>query len=84
MQVKILKFKASWCQPCKMLTQVIAGIELPDHVKVEEIDVDEHPDLAQKYNIRNIPVLVKLEDGVETGRKIGSMSATQFENFVGI
>jgi thioredoxin 1 len=80
---KVLKFHATWCNPCKMLSDTIAGItqELP--VELENIDIDENTEMANKFNIRSIPALVLLdENGVETHRKIGGMTKTAFMEFI--
>ncbi len=41
---KVLKFSASWCGPCKMLSKTIEGIETD--VVIEEVDIDEQSELA--------------------------------------
>ena len=52
-------FTASWCAPCqsmKSTTWADRGVDaaLRDYVPVK-VDIDEHPDLAQKYNVSSIP-----------------------------
>lgn len=56
--IKILKFSASWCNPCKALAKQLNGITLP----ITSYDVDEHEDLVEKYNIRNVPTLIFVND----------------------
>jgi thioredoxin 1 len=77
---ELLKFSASWCGPCKMLSKVIEGTDLG--VPIKEIDIDEQFELANTYQIRNVPTLVLLEDGKEIKRKSGVMQATQLKEFV--
>ena len=84
--MKLLKFHATWCQPCKMLSVVIneskADIESL-MVQIEEIDVDQNMELAKKYNIRGVPTLVMVEDsGQEARRKSGYMSNDELIRFV--
>ena len=52
--VKLFRFTAHWCNPCKMLAKVLEqeGIDIPT------IDVDENKELAAKYGIRSIPAIV--------------------------
>ena len=39
---------------------------------VQKINVDDNPDLASKYNIRNVPTVVALgNSGEEISRKVG-------------
>lgn len=66
---KILKFSATWCQPCKMLTQSLKNVDLS--VPVEETDIDENRDLAIKFGIRGVPTLVYVRDDVEVARLVG-------------
>jgi thiol:disulfide interchange protein len=55
-------FTASWCVPCqsmKSTTWADRGVDaaLRDYVPVK-VDVDEHPDLAQKYNVTAMPTFL--------------------------
>jgi len=66
---KVLKFSASWCGPCKMLSKILSTIESP--VEIQEVDVDANRELAVQYNVRGVPLLVMLEDDVEIKRLAG-------------
>ena len=79
--MKVLKFEASWCSPCKMLKEVIKNIETD--VVIESVDIDENQDLALKYNIRSVPTCVIVDDeGNEVSRHIGMMSKDKFLEFI--
>lgn len=60
----LLDFYANWCMPCKMLSPVIEELssELTD-AKVGKVNVDEEPELAEKFRVMSIPTLVALKDG---------------------
>lgn len=79
MSTKILKFYAPWCKPCAALAEVIENSEVD--VPIESIDVDEQPNIAHQYNVRGLPTLVRLKDGVVDGVKAGMMSLQQYEAF---
>ena len=66
--MKLMKFSASWCGPCKMLSKVMDGVDLGD-VQLMNIDIDENSDLAVQYGIRGVPTMVLLDaDDKEIGR----------------
>jgi len=80
MSKKILKFAASWCQPCKMLSKTIEGMTI--ETPIEEIDIDEQEELAIQYQIRSVPTLVMLDDDKEVKRVTGMQSSTQLEAWI--
>ena len=69
MNKKVLRFTASWCQPCKMLAKTLEGI--PTDYPIEVIDIDENQELSIQYGVRGVPTLVMLQDDVETKRVVG-------------
>ena len=77
--LKLLKFGASYCAPCRSLTPILE--ELKDKVTIEDIDVDEvDPVVLTNYKIRNIPVLIITKDNVEVWRHVGGISKVDLEN----
>lgn len=77
---KIKKFSGAWCGPCRVLKQ---NLESFTRVPVEEIDVDENPDETTKYKIRNIPVLIYLdENGEELERTVGLQTLDQINAII--
>lgn len=77
---KVLKFSASWCGPCKMLSKTIEGIETD--VVIEEVDIDEQSELAVEYGIRGVPTLVMLDENVEVKRSVGNLTKQQLESWL--
>ena len=78
---QLLKFSATWCAPCKALSENIKHVDMGD-VEFKEIDIDENLDVAKQYGIRGVPTLVLLEDGEEIGRKSGVHTASVIEEFI--
>ena len=60
----LLDFWASWCAPCRMVAPIVEEIagERGD-IKVGKINVDEDPELANKFSIMSIPTLVVMKNG---------------------
>jgi len=72
MTLKVIKFEADWCGPCKALTPVwntIAG-STPG-VDFEVVDIDKKPDMATAMSIKSIPTLVFLKDGMVIDTMVG-------------
>lgn len=78
--MEILRFTAEWCSPCKMLAKNIE--ELKPDVKITVVDIDEHIVKAQKYNIRSVPTMIAVHEGMEIGRKSGIMSVNQLKEWI--
>jgi thioredoxin 1 len=70
--LKVLKFSASWCGPCKQLTPIFNQVksEVSD-VAFQEVDVDAESSLAIQYKVRGVPTIVIEKDGQEVKRIVG-------------
>jgi thioredoxin 1 len=76
--MKLLKFHATWCAPCKMLSKTLSTIELP--FELVDIDIDENIEQAQKYNVRGVPTLVLVDDeGKAVTTHVGAITKEQFQ-----
>ena len=60
----LLDFYADWCGPCRMVSPIVDEIaeENPQYT-VGMINVDDEPELAEKYGVFSIPTLVALKNG---------------------
>ena len=63
-QKVIIDFYADWCGPCKVFSPIFEKVsqELED-VKFVRVNVDEEPELANKYMAYSIPYIVVIENG---------------------
>ena len=78
---KVIRFTASWCQPCKMLASIIE--EIDTNIPIEVIDIDANQDVAIEFGIRGVPTLVKIdENGNVTGRLVGLNTKNLIEEFI--
>ena len=72
----VVKCSAEWCSPCKALAKTLDRLE-PQYPNVNfiHVDVEESPELAQEFQIQNIPVMVFISaDGEIVNRTVGLMS----------
>ena len=68
----LVDFWATWCMPCKMLAPVIEEIAAEaDGYKVGKVDVDQEPELAQKYRIMSIPSILVFKNGKVAASTVG-------------
>lgn len=77
---KVLRFTASWCSPCKMLSKTLD--EIQPTIPFEVIDIDVHPDVAAEYGIRSIPTMVMLRDTIELKRLTGIKTKEQITEWL--
>lgn len=74
----LIDFYADWCGPCRMVGPIIEEIaEERDDVIVGKINVDNDPELAERFNVFNIPTIVVLKDGEEVDRLMGARPKAQ-------
>ena len=74
----LLKFSADWCGPCKMISPMVEKVCDDVKIVVASIDVEESPNLTEKFAIYSVPCLVLFGSGKEIARVVGSQSESQF------
>lgn len=81
--MKIKKYSAVWCQPCKTVSKSLDLISKEKGIEIEEIDIDEKPELAKQHKIMSLPTLILVNDNdLEIGRKVGSISLEQIRKWI--
>jgi thioredoxin 1 len=58
--MKLIKFEASWCQPCKMLARTLEDVTLP--WPIVPVDIDENQEAAITYGVRGVPTMLLLDE----------------------
>ena len=69
----LLDFYANWCGPCKMVSPIVDKIaeEHPEYL-VGKVNVDDEPELARKFHVASIPLLVVMRDGEVVDSVVGA------------
>ena len=80
----LLDFYADWCGPCKMLVHVLHEIaeENAGALKVGKINVDEQMELAMRFQVSSIPMLVVFKDGKAVAKSVGYRSKPEIAAMV--
>ena len=69
----LLDFYADWCGPCKMLAPVLHELaeESAGTLKVGKVNVDEQMELAMRFQVSSIPMLVVFKNGKAVAKSVG-------------
>ncbi len=80
----LIDFWAEWCGPCKMIAPLLdeMAAEYADRMAVMKLNIDENPNVPQKFGIRSIPTLMLFKDGTVHAQKLGAMSKSQLTEFL--
>ena len=79
----LVDFWASWCGPCKMVAPVLEEIagEVTD-VKIAKVNVDEQPELSQKFQVMSIPTLILFKEGKVVNTTVGAQPKEDLVRFI--
>lgn len=81
----ILKFYATWCNPCKAITSSINKIVTSgefDEVTWVEADVEFYGVLAGQFGVKTVPTLIFYKDGKEIRKEKGSRTAAELTKII--
>ena len=80
----LLDFWATWCGPCRMIAPVVEEIAAErSDIVVGKVNVDEQPELAQKFQIMSIPTLIVIKNGKITAQKVGVQPKAVIQAMIG-
>ena len=78
--VVMVDFWASWCGPCKMLGPIVEEVahDYAGRAAVGKVNVDDCPDLAERFGIMSIPAVFVFKAGAVVEKMIGLRQKAQF------
>ena len=79
----VVDFWASWCGPCRLLSPIVEELagELAE-VNFAKVNVDDEPDLANRYGINAIPTLVILKGGYQVAQSVGLKTKEELRGLI--
>jgi thioredoxin 1 len=76
----VLKMSASWCGPCKVLSEEMVKVE--SDVPIYDFDVESDVEFSQKFKIRNVPTTKLFKNGEEVFTFLGLKSADSISTLI--
>ena len=82
----IVDFWAEWCGPCRAVSPVLEQIaeERGDELRVVKVNIDEEPELQQRYGILSIPTILLFQDGEPKAAAVGAQPKRMLERSLGL
>ncbi len=81
----VVDFWAPWCGSCRMIAPVIDEIAADrEDIVVGKVNVDDAPDIAQRYGIQGIPFIGLFENGQLVRNAVGAMPRAGIEQALGL
>lgn len=80
----LVDFWADWCGPCRMLSPILEELseKLSGKAVFAKLNVDDVPEIAQRYEVTSIPTVMIFKDGQIKDIKVGVQPASVYENII--
>jgi thioredoxin 2 len=80
----LVDFWAPWCGPCRMVSPALAQLaaERPGQLKLVKVNVDNAPQLQQRFGVQAIPTLMVMRDGRVLSRQAGAAPAAALRGWL--
>jgi len=77
-------FWAPWCGPCRIIGPFVEELapSYQDKAIIAKLNVDDNPEVAQRYGVTSIPTVMMFKDGKLVDRAVGAMPKGELQKFI--
>ena len=80
----LVDFWAEWCGPCHAVSPVLERISEERSLKLVKVNIDQEQELAQRYGVASIPLMILFENGEPIAQALGAMPKGALERQLGL
>jgi len=80
----LVDFWAEWCGPCKQIGPALEELsaEMGEKLTIAKINIDENPNVPQKYGVRGIPTMMIFSGGQVAATKVGALPKGKISEWI--
>jgi len=79
----IVNFHAEWCEPCHILTPKMKELIGPkENIDLAIVDVESHAELVHTFEVKAVPAVIAVRNGLVVDKFIGLVDANMIENLI--
>ena len=80
----LVKFSATWCNPCKIIDPYLdeISLEMADKIKIGRMDIEDHPNTPVSYGVRGLPTLIIVKNSEAISMTVGGTTKSNIVKWI--